>query len=763
MYLYSETNGSVTQSVDLVKESNIQNNEQEYVGKITKIHFQKDDFKIATFLVENEGEIKIKGSLYGIEKDEKIAVTGTWEHHAKYGNQLVISYWERPMPSTKEQAVTFLVSPLVKSCGVKYATRIVDVLGDRAIEIINEQGEDVLLDIQGIGKKRANSIAESVRSNFEVQKVINKLRKFGISPNLAIKAYKEFKKDTVDILQENPYKLIKLDSVSFPKADEIARKMGIMPISAFRVDACLEYVLNRMCYQTGHCYVFESELFTEVLKELNANAKSEDVVTLEEVQDSVYRLEEQRIIIEENRVYPKFLYKYEDEFAKKISCVVNSKKEDLIPTNYIDNLITQYQRKNSIILAEKQREAIRLILKEKVLILTGGPGTGKTTVVKGIVDVFKKVYPKSKIALVAPTGRASRKLSEVTEMDASTIHKLIGYRQGEQPKHHNGFKLEHKLLIVDEMSMVDIQLASLLLDAVENDVTVLFVGDIDQLPSVNPGNVLSDLIHSGLPTIRLTEVFRQAKESQIVTNAHRINQGKPVLIDDSKNDFFFIQNESLGNIAELTVLSVLRFLELGYSMSDILVLSPVKKGIIGTEELNEKIRERINPPAANKAEITVGKKVFREGDKIIQLKNDDEKNIFNGDLGVVEKIIQNIEPNKKQEDVMVCDYAGRKVTYTKEELHDIDLAYAITIHKSQGGESPIVIIPVSFNHGRRMLARNLMYTGLTRAKKIMVFIGQMEALNYAISNNRIAIRNSCLSERIQHYIEINSRFKTKKI
>lgn len=763
MYLYSETNGSVTQSVDLVKESNIQNNEQEYVGKITKIHFQKDDFKIATFLVENEGEIKIKGSLYGIEKDEKIAVTGTWEHHAKYGNQLVISYWERPMPSTKEQAVSFLVSPLVKGCGVKYATKIVDVLGDRAIEIINEQGEDVLLDIQGIGKERANSIAESVRSNFEVQKVINKLRKYGISPNLAIKAYKEFKKDTVDILQENPYKLMKLDSVSFPKADEIARKMGIMPISAFRVDACLEYVLNRMCYQTGHCYVFESELFTEVLKELNANAKSEDVVTLEEVQDSVYRLEEQRIIIEENRVYPKFLYKYEDEFAKKISYIVNSKKEDLIPTNYIDNLITQYQRKNSIILAEKQREAIRLILKEKVLILTGGPGTGKTTVVKGIVDVFKKVYPESKIALVAPTGRASRKLSEVTEMDASTIHKLIGYRQGEQPKHHNGFKLEHKLLIVDEMSMVDIQLASLLLDAVENDVTVLFVGDIDQLPSVNPGNVLSDLIHSGLPTIRLTEVFRQAKESQIVTNAHRINQGKPVLIDDSKNDFFFIQNESLENIAELTVLSVLRFLELGYSMSDILVLSPVKKGIIGTEELNEKIRERINPPVANKAEITVGKKVFREGDKIIQLKNDDEKNIFNGDLGVVEKIIQNIEPNKKQEDVMVCDYAGRKVTYTKEELHDIDLAYAITIHKSQGGESPIVIIPVSFNHGRRMLARNLMYTGLTRAKKMMVFIGQMEALNYAISNNRIAIRNSCLSERIQHYIEINSRFKTKKI
>src|SRR5690606_5027659 len=386
------------------------------------------------------------------------------------------------------------------------------------------------------------------------------------------------------VIRENPYRLMELDTIGFLKADDIAKKVGVVPTSSYRIDACMNHVLNETCYKSGHCFVEEAELFRLVELALNHNSSGVDVVTMQEIEQSVFRLEDEKIIIENGLVYPKRLFKYEKELARKLSKMRGSRGGEAM--SFLEKQIISYQKKNGIILAEQQREAVKRLFFEQMLILTGGPGTGKTTVVKAMLDVFTNVHPHAEVALVAPTGRASRKLSEVTGHKASTIHSLIGYRPGEIPEYNKGNKLIADFIIVDEVSMVDLQLMHMLMEAVEFDTKILLVGDTDQLPSVNPGNVLSDMILAGVPTVRLTEVFRQAQESQIVINAHRINKGQHLLIDQTKQDFYFIENEQPERIAHLIGLSVARFMTLGYDLSDILVLSPMRKGAIGTIELN---------------------------------------------------------------------------------------------------------------------------------------------------------------------------------
>jgi exodeoxyribonuclease V alpha subunit len=422
----------------------------------------------------------------------------------------------------------------------------------------------------------------------------------------------------------------------------------------------------------------------------------------------------------------------------------------------IDTAIKDYQVRSKIVLAEGQREAIRKLFTENLLILTGGPGCGKTASVKAVIDVYQRLNPVASIALAAPTGRASRKLTEVTGLDAATIHRLINFRPGEEPEFNESNPLEADLLIVDEISMMDIQLADLLFRAINPHQTkVLLVGDQDQLPSVNPGNVLKDMLDAGVPHVRLTEVFRQAQNSQIVTNAHRINKGESIVIDPAKQDFYFIQREKPEEIAATIRNSVVRFTQLGYTAADILVLSPMKKGPIGTEELNRVLQETLNPSAPHKEEIAVGKTVFRVGDKIIQTKNNYAKEVFNGDIGTIDRIdyLLDKEGQVTVEKGLYCTINGQVVTYTKEELHELQLAYSITIHKSQGGQAPIVIIPVSTSH-YIMLARNLIYTGITRAESKVVLVGTKKALQIAIKNNKIVARNTRLTKRIVEDIQL---------
>lgn len=740
------------------------NNYEEMVkvkGILNTVKFRSNegDFIIGTLspaLIEGQIEsvdsVNFKGNLYGVEREEKLILHGKWEYHDQYGKQLKVISWERPMPNTKEQVIAFLASNLVKGCGKKQAIEIYNKLGERAVEIINDEGESALDGIKGFGQKKKASIVSSIRASFEVQKTVSALLVYGITANVAMKAYKEFGSNTLQVLKKNPYELIKLDKIGFLKADEIALKMGILSTSSYRIDACLDYVLKKMCYESGHCFVSKEELCNETLLALNhrINEDSEKKVTYDELLLCLDRLEGQIIVQENDNVYPKNLYKHELKIADTVYRLLNksNNKTNPVELKRLDTIISNYENKNRIKLAIQQINGVKKLFSEQFLILTGGPGTGKTTVTKAMIDIYLEFYPKAIIKLAAPTGRASRRLAEVTGLDASTIHSLIGWRHSENPEYNQQNPLVCDLLVIDEMSMTDITLASLLLEAVHSETKVLFVGDIDQLPSVGPGNVLRDLINANVPTVRLTEVFRQAQESQIISNAHRINKGYPLQIDTNKKDFYFIENQDTSQISDLIVLSVKRFLSLGYSISDILVLSPMRGGDCGVNNLNEQIRKVVNPPSLRKKEIKILTRLFREGDKVIQVKNNAKKDLSNGDIGIIRSIGQDIDEDGKTQDVVICEYAGREVAYLRSELDEIELAFAITIHKSQGGESPIVIIPSTTSH-YIMLARNLMYTGLTRAKEIMVFVGTMKAMNVAIANNAIVKRNSKLTERIQ--------------
>ena len=723
-------------------------------GKITRIIYLNEDFLIAKLLLnERKSEITIIGSIYGVDIGEEISVTGEWSEHPKYGKQLQVERWERPVPKTEEQVEQFLASKLIKGCGKKQAKEIVKRYGANAIKVIEREGESCLLDIWGIGKKRAKQIVESIQATFEIQNIMIQLQKYGITPNMIMRAYKEFKSNTAEVILNNPYELMQLKLVGFQRADEIARRIGIMPNSKYRMEACIDHVLRENCSKSGHCYLLEDEVIKATQLALNHNVETDDKVTTQEVEQTLGQMEiGKRVAIEGGAVYPTYLHKSEVRVAQRLSRKMRgSRGGEAMPS--VEKAIREYQKREGLVLAEGQRDAIRKILKENILILTGGPGTGKTTSVKAVIDVYKQHYRRHEIGLAAPTGRASRKLAELTGMEASTIHRMIGMRPDEpEPVFNEHNPLPYDLVIVDEMSMVDIRIADLFLSAVSDKTKLLFVGDTDQLPSVGPGNVLRDMLQAGIPHVRLTEIFRQAQKSQIVTNAHRINQGKRILADPEKNDFFFIGREEPEAIAETIRRSVLRFLEKGYTKEDLLVLTPMRRGVIGTVELNSLLQEALNPPSLDKKEVKRGKIIFREGDKVIQNINNYEKDVFNGDIGIVERIATEVdEETDYKHTVTYCRINDEIVPYVDQEIQQIELAYAITVHKSQGGQAPIVIMPVSTSH-YIMLARNLIYTGITRAEKKVVLVGTKKALNIAVRNNKIAKRNTKLTERIVTYI-----------
>lgn len=733
----------------------LQNSEVQ--GVIDKIIYKNDDYLIARIEDDNGQKNVFKGNMIGIEKNEEIILKGKWVHHPKFGQQLEVIRWQRPIPKTKDKIISYLSSPFVKGCGEKQAIRIVESLGTNAIEIIMNEKENALVGIRGIGRKKALSIAQSVAATYELQNIIAELSNYGISPNFTVKLYKKFQEETVQIIKENPYQLTDMKFISFPKADEIARRMGISPLSGFRIEACINYVLRDTCYQTGHCYLNEQRLIDLAISLLNQNIDEKDKAYENDIIQSIYALEERTIIIENEIVYPKELYIYETKLAKKVHQMLASKHKK-ISTKKIETAIKEYQLKHRMELGDEQKQAIKTAINSNITVLTGSAGTGKTTVVKAIIEIYEKFFSKKKLSLSAPTGRASRKLQEATGRFSQTNHRLLGYKQNTDGK-QMGFefneknKLPHDFFIIDEMSMVDLHMGYSLFRAMEKNAKVLLIGDVDQLPSIGSGNVLKDLLEQeNVPKLYLTQIYRQAKNSQIIVNANHVNKGETFLVDHSKGDMYFINQQQDNGIANMIIDSVLRFRELGHNVSDMLVLSPMKKGVIGTIELNNRLQEVLNPHDVDKVEVKHGNRIFRVGDKIMQLVNQEDKGIYNGDIGIITAI--NKEKIKKDNgkvvevDTIYSDFQGIKATHQRNEWKELELGYSISIHKSQGGQAPIVIMPLSTSH-YNMLARNLIYTGMTRAEKILVLIGQQRALNIAIANNKISQRNTKLKERIE--------------
>ena len=713
-------------------------------GHIVRFYFKKsDEFHVALFIYSSERTV-ISGNLYSLDEKEKILVRGEWFEHAKYGRQVKITSWERPVPSTEEQAIAFLASGLVKGVGPVTAKRIAGKLGAEAVKIIMEKGVEALKGIKGLRKPQ--EICKSIQDTYEVQRVIARLLPLGITANTAIRAHKKFGGATAELVKQNPYCLMEVDKIGFLKADAIAQKLGVPLDSTGRITGAINHAIDELIWNKGHCFVVMEKLLEEAMKLLN---HKEDCVASEQVSIMVNHLSASgKLVIETGAVYPPRLYRAEVTLSEKVKLMMSARQTSA-PPEKVERFIKQYELREGIRLADEQKQAVVSLISRNLLVLTGGPGVGKTTAVKAVIGVYKMLYHDEEILLASPTGKASRRLSEVTGKEASTIHRILGFRPDmPEPAYNKNNTLPCGLLVVDEASMMGVSMTKLLFDAVANDTRVLLVGDVDQLPSVEPGNVLKDLLTAGVPSVRLEKVFRQAEQSQIITGAHKINSGQAFYPDQTRGDFYFIEKEEPSEIARIIVGCVTRFLELGHTLDDVQVLSPMKNGPVGTIMLNILLQERLNPVGEGRKEIVRGETAFRVGDRVICIRNNYEKGefgVFNGETGIVNRM-------QKDEDGEVTGLAVQfdqgEVEYSKKELYDLELAYAITAHKSQGSEFKAVVIPLTTSH-YVMLARKLIYTAVTRAKEKVVLVGTKKAYWLAVKNDKLSTRNARLAERIR--------------
>jgi exodeoxyribonuclease V alpha subunit len=736
-------------------------------GIIKKIIFPRnnqivDNHFVVAILEKNGIEVCIVGEMYGVREKEKIMFEGEWNEDKKYGKQIKIISWDRPVPDTKEQALALLSSGLIKGCGKKTAKLIVEKLGEDTINIIQRDGEACLAGIRGIGEKTSAKIVTSLTENFAIQNIMKKLAQYGITVNMCIKLHKEFGNNAVNVIMENPYELIHLRNVGFSLADSIAKKIGIEDTSNYRCEAGIIHVL-RQHGEEGHIYTEEETVLSQTITLLNNNRDNKvNNYNIRWALDSLSK--KAKIKIDSDKVYLRKVYENEQLSALKIVDLLMSSGEAMSKTKIAAEIVN-YQKKYQFILNSKQQEAIYKIFENNVLILTGGPGTGKTQTTKAIVEIYRKLYPNKKIALCAPTGRASQNLSEVVgikKLEGQTIHRLLnwGIRLDEDDESQDNSKAEknednpltESFFIVDESSMINNDLLYSFIRAVREGSKVLFVGDSDQLPSVGAGAILRDLINSPVPHVKLEEIYRQAKNSRIIENAHRVNKGQMIVTDPECKDFFFISKNNSEDTVATILASVKRLLEIGYKIEDILILSPMKKGQAGTITINEQVRQLVNPANKNKKELYVGDKVFRVGDIVIQnQRNDVDRGLFNGNMGAVKDIC--VEDEGSEDLGLLCLINDQEYFLSKEDITDFDFttAYSITTHKSQGGQAKVVIMPVLTSH-YIMLTRNIIYTGMTRAQEMLIMVGQKRALAIAIRNVQPNLRRTYLAERITtHY------------
>ena len=673
--------------------------------------------------------VTLVGNLLEVPAGSVLLCEGEWRVDKRYGQQFQCQTWEEVMPATAYGIEKYLGSGLVKGIGPKFAKLIVGHFGTDTIEVI-ETDIERLYEVPGIGKKRVEKIRESWEKQKDIKNVMLFLQGFGVSTAYAAKIYRQYGKESIDKVKENPYRLADdIWGIGFKTADGIARKMGYEMNDERRLRSGLIYTLNQLADE-GHCYAEEQQLIATARQLLEAD--EECIRTA-----MTHAIETEDLMLDGTGIYLPPFYYAECGTANRLSTLVHTKEVGSIFTVRFD--LAKLQRETGIEYDEVQVEAIRQAIASKVMVLTGGPGTGKTTTTKAIIAALQSAGMR--ILLAAPTGRAAKRMSEATGMEAKTIHRLLEYNPQDGYKRNDENPLEGDALIVDECSMIDIILMNNLTKALPTTMRLVLVGDIDQLPSVGAGNVLRDIIDSGvIPVVRLTRIFRQAQSSRIVMSAHAINRGCfPDISNGQHTDFFFMKQEEPEKVAETIVSLVRDRLPKAYRQptANIQVLTPMQRGVVGAANLNMALQQALN---YNTAALVRGGYTYKEGDRVMQLRNNYDKDVYNGDLGYVRSV-------DMEERTLTVDFDGQTVEYEASELDELTLAYATTIHKSQGSEYPIVVMPVLMTH-YVMLQRNLIYTGITRAKKICVLVGQSKALAYAIHNMKVLKRNTRLKERL---------------
>lgn len=691
---------------------------------------QENGYSVMRVKVKDYADlVTLVGNLLDVPVGAVLLCDGVWKMDKRYGRQFVCETWEEVMPATVYGIEKYLGSGLVKGIGPKFAHLIVERFGTETIDIIEEDIER-LYEVPGIGKKRVEKIRESWEKQKDIKNVMLFLQQYGVSTAYAAKIYRQYGKESIDQVKENPYRLADdIWGIGFKTADGIAGKMGYGKNDLRRCRSGIQYTLNELADE-GHVYAVEEQLIEAAGKLLEADREPI-------VQAMAGMIASEDLIREQEAIYLPPFYHSERGTARRLLALMTSRSSALFEGN-ID--IQAIEKATGVGYDDVQVAAIRQAVRFRVMVLTGGPGTGKTTTTQGIIAAYRAAGLR--VLLAAPTGRASKRMSEATGMEAKTIHRLLEFNPQDGYKRNDDNPLEGDVLIVDECSMIDIILMYNLMKAIPVQMRLILVGDIDQLPSVGAGNVLRDIIDSGqVPVIRLTRIFRQAQSSRIVMSAHAINQGRyPDTSNGKDTDFFFIRKDDPEQVAEEIVKLVKHRLPKAYNqpLSNIQVLTPMQRSVVGAGNLNMLLQQALNTSTLG---ISRGGINYKLGDRVMQIRNNYDKNVFNGDIGIIEKV--------NMEDRTLCiRFDGSLVEYEASELDEVTLAYATTIHKSQGSEYPIVVIPVLMTHFV-MLQRNLIYTGITRAKKICVLIGQPKALAYAIRNLTVNKRNTKLKERLR--------------
>lgn len=734
---------------------------ERFEGVIEEVvyHNELNGYTVLLLSVENSDAepITAVGELPFAAEGESISVMGKWENHPSYGRQLHIEYYEKQPPQGKQAMLKYLSSRAVKGIGPATAAKIMEVFGEETFDVI-EHNPEFLARIGGISMKKALEIGENFKAQFGMRNVMIFTSQF-FGSAVSVKIYKKWGCAAEEIIRRNPYLLCEeIQGVGFEKADKVALELGIPENAPFRIEAGVIYVLSYNAAGSGHCFIPRDKLVPTVSQLLT--------VSEEETEEAIDRLIEKGKLVgvksgKRMCMYITRYYEAERYIGEKMALLDRSAFP--MPVADITREIAIIEAESGLSYATMQKKAIISAMNSGVMVLTGGPGTGKTTVIKALIRIFEQL--DHKVALAAPTGRAAKRMSEATGAEAKTLHRLLeaefGGKETSFQRDQNNL-LEQDVFIIDETSMVDVLLMSALLKAIKPGSRLILIGDADQLPSVGAGNVLNDCIASEvITTVQLKEIFRQAKESRIITNAHAINAGEYPVLTDKSNDFFFLKREREEDISPTVVALWHKRLPDAYGKEigeQIQVITPSRKGCAGTESLNVSLQAVLNPPSPSKVQFKNKGRIFREGDKVMQTKNNydipwtcgkkEGSGVFNGDIGYIERIIY-----AKEE--LHVRYEDRLAVYEFSIAEELEHAYAITVHKSQGSEYPVVILPV-YMYAPMLLTRELLYTAVTRAQKMVVIVGTERAVCTMVDNSRRPMRYTGLKSSLQAAVEEHS-------